>query len=80
MKQQGRCIVGDPIRLDNYTSDWMSVKLHPTTYYRRHDAFQETLNNIKGVYAELDFGQFILIRFSDKDDLTTFHRHHHEYV
>jgi hypothetical protein len=80
MKQKGRCIVGDPIQVDNYTSDWVSVRLHPATFYRRHDEFQEGFKNVKGFYAELDLGQFVIIRFSEKDDMTAFHRMHHEYV
>ncbi len=80
MKQQGRCIVGNQISVDNYTADWLSVRLHPTTYYRRHDQFQEGLDTVRGLYAELDLGQFVVLRFSDKDDMTAFHRRHHEYV
>jgi len=80
MKQQGRCIVGDPISVDNYTTDWLSVRLHPTTFYRRYDEFQRGLNTVKGLYAELDFGQFVILRFSEKDDMTAFHKRHHEYV
>jgi hypothetical protein len=80
MKQQGRCIIGDPISVDSYTTDWLSVRLHPTTFYRRYDEFQRGLKTVKGLYAELDFGQFIILRFSEKDDMTAFHRRHHEYV
>ena len=80
MKQQGRCIVGDPTRVEGYTSGWMSVKVHPGTFYRREDAILESLDTIKGYYAQLDMGQFILLRFSDKDDVTKFHRLHHEYL
>lgn len=80
MKQQGKCIVGDPIQVDNFTADWMSVRIHPTSYYRRQEEILEGLKNSKGLYAELDLGQFIVIRFSEKDDMTAFHRRHHEYV
>jgi hypothetical protein len=80
MKQNGRCIVGNQISVDSYTSDWMSVRLHPTTFYRRYDEFQKGLDSVRGLYAELDFGQFIVLRFSEKDDMTAFHRRHHEYV
>jgi hypothetical protein len=80
MKQQGRCIVGDPIILDSYTSNWESVKLHPATFYRRFDDFQKGLNTIKGFYAEIDMGQYVVIRFSEKADMTAFHKRHHEYV
>jgi len=80
MKQEGKCIVGDPVRLDNYTSDWLSIRLHPTTFYRRFDEFQQGFKNVKGFYAEIDMGQFVVIRFSEKDDITAFHRRHHEYI
>jgi len=80
MKQQGRCIVGDPVTVDSYTADWMSVRLHPTTYYRRFDEFQKGFKRVKGLYAEIDQGQFVVIRFSEKDDMTAFHKLHHEYV
>lgn len=80
MKQQGKCIVGDPIRVDNYTADWLSVKLHPTTFYRRLDEIQAGFSTVKGLYTELDLGQFVVIKFSDKEDLTAFHRRHHAYL
>jgi hypothetical protein len=80
MKQQGRCLTGDPIRLDSYTADWMTVRLHPTTFYRRLEEFEEGFKKVKGLYAEIDMGQFILIKFSEKDDVTAFHRRHHEYL
>lgn len=80
MKQQGRCLTGDPIRVDSYTADWMSVRLHPTTFYRRLAEFEEGFTKVKGLYAEIDMGQFILIKFSEKEDVTAFHRRHHEYL
>lgn len=80
MKQQGRCITGDPIRVNNFTADWLSVRLHPATFFRRYDSFQEGLEQVKGLYAELDFGQYVLLRFSNKEDLTSFHKRHHEYI
>ena len=78
MRLQGKCIIGDPIRINSFTADWMSVRLHPTTFYRRMEEFQEGFGKTKGLYTELDLGQFILIRFSEKEDLTAFHRRHHE--
>ena len=80
MKQIGKCLTGDPIRINSYTADWLSVRLHPTTFYRRQDEFQEGFNKVKGLYTELDLGQYVLIRFSNKEDLTEFHRLHHEYI
>ena len=80
MKQKGRSIIGDPIRVDNYTSNWQSVRLHPGVFYRRIDEIQKGFKHVKGLYAEIDMGQFVVIRFSEKDDLTDFHRRHHEYV
>lgn len=78
MKQVGKCVVGTLRNVEDFTSEWMSVKIHPAVYYRRMDEFQKTLDSTKGFYAELDFGQYILIRFSEKDDVTKFHRNHHE--
>jgi hypothetical protein len=80
MKQQGKCIVGDPISVDSYTADWMTIRLHPCVFYSRQEAFHNTLDSIKGLYAELDMGQFILLKFSEKEDVTRFHRNHHEYI
>ena len=80
MKQHGRCITGDPIIVDNYTADWMSIRLHPTTFYRRIDEFEAGFTDVKGLYTEIDMGQYVIIKFSDKDDVTAFHRRHHEYL
>lgn len=80
MKQQGKCLTGDPIRVERYTADWFTVKLHPTTFYRRHDEFQEGFNKVKGLYTEIDCSQYVLVRFSEKEDLTEFHRRHHTYL
>jgi hypothetical protein len=80
MRQEGRFIIGDPVRLDNYTSDWASVRLSPATYYRRIDDFKKGLKTIKGLCAEIDMGQFVVIRFSEKNDMTAFHKKHHEYI
>jgi hypothetical protein len=80
MKQQGRCIVGNDISVNSYTSDWISVKLHPTTFYRRYEEFQKGLDTVAGLYAELDMGQYVLLRFSEKADVTAFHKRHHEYL
>ena len=80
MKQQGKCIIGDPVRVDNYTCDWMSVRMHPSTFYRRMEEIHDGFKNTKGLYAEIDLGQYVIIRFSEKDDMTDFHRLHHEYI
>jgi hypothetical protein len=80
MKQIGKCITGDPVRLDNYTADWMSVRLNPATFYRRSEEFYTGLETVRGLYAEIDMGQFVVIRFSEKSDMTAFHKRHHEYV
>jgi len=80
MKQKGNCLTGDPIQLDNYTSSWESVRLAPTTFYRRHEQFKKGFKKVKGFYVEIDMGQFVLVRFSEKEDLTEFHRLHHEYL
>ena len=80
MKQKGRCISGDPIQVDSYTSDWMSVRMHPASYYRRQEEILKSLEKSVGFYTDIDMGQFIVIKFSDKNDLTAFHRKHHEYL
>jgi len=80
MRQQGKLIVGDVIRVDSYTKGWNQVRLHPSTFYRRIDAFEKGFESMKGLYTHLDLGQYISVRFSNKDDLTTFHRLHHEYL
>ena len=80
MKQKGKRVTGDPIRVDSYTTDWQSVRIHPTIFYRRMEEIQQGFKSVKGLYAELDMGQFVVIRFSEKDDLTAFHRRHHEYI
>lgn len=80
MKQQGKCIIGDPVRVDSYTSDWSSVRLHPAVFYRRQAEFQKGFKTVKGLYAEIDMGQFVVIRFSEKNDMTAFHKRHQEYV
>lgn len=77
MKQIGKCIIGDLRNVDDFTADWISVRIHPGVYYRRLVEFQKTLKEVKGMYAELDLGQYVLIRFSEKDDVTNFHRNHH---
>ena len=80
MKQQGKYISGDPVRVNNYTVNWPTVKLHPTTFYRRYNDLQEGLDEVRGFYTELDMGQYVVIRFSDKEDLTDFYRRHHSYI
>lgn len=80
MKQKGKCLIGDPIRVDRFTADWMSVRLHPGIFYKRMEQIQSSLDRTKGIYAELDLGQYVVIRFSEKDDVTAFHRMHHEYI
>lgn len=80
MKQKGKCLVGDPIHISSYTAKWMTVKLHPSVFYRRFEEFQKGFEQVKGLYAELDMGEYVLIRFSEKEDVTNFHRRHHQYV
>lgn len=80
MKQEGKFISGDPVRVERYTSDWLTIRLHPATFYRRFDEFQQGFSEVKGLYTEIDCGQYILVRFSDKEDLTAFHRRHHQYL
>jgi len=80
MKRQGQCIVGDPIQVDDYTSDWASIRIHPSVFYRRQDELQKGFKSVKGLYAEIDMGQFVVVRFSEPEDMTAFHKRHHEYI
>lgn len=80
MKQKGKEIVGDAVKVESYTSDWAQVRLHPGVFYRRYEEFEKSFKKVKGLYAEIDQGQFVTIRFSDKSDVTMFHRNHHEYI
>jgi len=80
MKLQGKCLVGDSVSLDSYTSEWMSVRLHPSVYYRRIDELHKGLDTAKGLYTEIDMGQYVVIRFSEKSDITAFHKRHNEYI
>lgn len=80
MKIQDKRVVGDLIIIDDYTSEWFTVNLHPTIFYRRMNEIQNSYKNVKGLYSEEDMGQYIVIRFLEKDDLTAFRRYHHEYI
>jgi len=80
MKQHGKHITGNPVSVDRFTAGWNFVKIHPTSYYRRQKEILEGLKKSKGFYTDIDMGQFVIIRFSEKDDLTTFHRDHHAYI
>lgn len=80
MKQNGNCIIGDPVRVGDFTSSWDTISMHPSTFYRRYDQIQENLNNVKGFYTKLDLGDFVLIRFSEKDDLDNFYKNNYEYI
>ena len=80
MIQKGNELTGNDISVDSYTTHWSQIRVHPLVFYRRYDKFVEGFKQVKGLFAELDQGQFVSIRFSNKDDLTTFHRIHHEYI
>lgn len=72
MRQHGNCIIGDPIKVDNYTSKWMSVMISPIRYYRKQDEICDILKKCHGPYAEIDNGDHISIRFLEKSDLELF--------
>jgi hypothetical protein len=80
MKQHSNCIIGDIERVSNFTANWYSLKFRPGTFYRKHSEIIEILDKIKGNYAELDFGEYVDIRFSDQDDLNYFCSKYYEYV
>lgn len=80
MKRKGNFVTGDPVRVSKYTDHWMTVRLHPAVFYRRIDQFHDSLANSRGLYTEIDTGECVMIRFSDKEDLTAFYRMHNQYV
>lgn len=80
MKQIGREITGNDIKVSSYTNDWIQIRIHPAIFYRRYEQFADSFNNIQGFYTELDQGQYVSVRFSDKNDVTEFYRKHHEYL
>jgi hypothetical protein len=80
MKKQGNFVTGDPVRLDKFTGSWATVKLHPAVFYRRIDQFHDSLNSVRGLYTEIDTGECVMIRFSEKDDLAAFYKTHNQYV
>jgi hypothetical protein len=80
MKQIGHFVTGNFSSVDDYTSDWFTVKLHPCTFYRRIEEINITLDNVTGLYTKLDTGNNVVVRFSEKEDLTEFHRIHHAYI
>lgn len=80
MKKLGNFVTGDPVRVVKYTNDWLTVRLHPGVFYRRLDQFHDSLARVKGLYTEIDIGDCVMIRFSDKEDLTAFYRTHNQYV
>jgi hypothetical protein len=80
MKIKDRCIIGDIVLVGEYTDHWYQINIHPTTFYRRLDQFSDGFKKVKDLYTELDLGQYVSIRFREKNDLTEFHRMHHEYL
>lgn len=80
MKQQGNCIIGDPIRVDDFTSNWNVISMHPSTFYRRYEEICENLQKTKGFYTKLDIGNYVLIKFSEKEDLDLFYKNSYEYI
>lgn len=80
MKKQGNCIVGDPVIVDRNTADWLTVKLHPITFYRRFEEFQDGLEESKGLYTHIDVGPYVVVKFLEKEDMTAFFRRHHAYI
>lgn len=80
MKIKDQCVTGSMHVVNNYTQEWHQVRIHPATFYRRIDQFIEGFKTVKGLYTELDLGQFVSIRFSNKQDLTDFYRMHNAYL
>ena len=80
MKQQGNCVTGDMNQVDKYTSKWPSIRLHPTAFYRRLNEIQENFRSLKGLYTEIDMGQFVLIRFAEKTDMIEFYKRYYNSI
>lgn len=80
MKQVGNRIIGDVVRLEDYTAKWDSLRLHPTTFYRKYAQFQQVLSSLPGLYAQIDAGDFVEIKFSNESDLNNFYKMHNEYI
>lgn len=80
MKVVGNLVTGDFARLMNYTAGWHSVKMHPATFYRRRFELETTLSKIKGLWSEIDMGECVLIKFSNKEDVTEFYKKHHSHI
>lgn len=74
MRQTGNCIIGDPVKVDNFTAHWINVKLSPFVYYRKQDEICNLLAKCVGPYTEIDNGDHISIRFLEKSDLELFCR------
>lgn len=74
MKQVGKCLVGNYEKINDYTSSWYNLSLHPSVFYRKHDVITGSLENISGLYTELDHGSLVSLRFSDSKDFEQFHK------
>jgi hypothetical protein len=74
MKISGNCIVGDHIQVDRFTAKWASIKVLPITYYRKQEEITKILDSCTGICAELDNGEHVSIRFSEKSDLENFYK------
>lgn len=80
MRKINNCLIGDFVRVDSYTTGWYTIKLHPGTYYRRQAEFISTLKKNTGLYAELDAGDSVLIRFDNMSDVNNFYKQHYGYI
>jgi len=79
MKQVGSSIIGNLVQVNNFTKEWSEISLHPAIFYRNYDKFITTLEDGNGLYAEIDSGNNIIIRFSDNDDAINFHNDYNDY-
>lgn len=80
MKKIENCIIGESAKLMDYTNGWYTVHVHPTTYYRRMSQFQNSLSSIDGLYAEIDYGSGVYLRFSNQSDAEKFRLDNHAYL
>lgn len=74
MKQINKCITGTQVCIDNYTADWPSIKIHPTSFYKNYNDMTNKMKSIKGLYTFLDLGQYVVVRFSNEEDIRYFRK------
>jgi len=80
MKQIGREITGDNIKVDDLTKTWRQVRLSPNTFYRKQDEFVKAFKKFEGLYAAMDMGHSVVLRMNSEDDADKFIKKYYEYL